>query len=83
MKKMLAVLLAVLALGLLWPRADEAGKPCEIPKSWGSLKAVSFSHYGAVAGQDLVFEAEDGTIRITKAECGSPAKATVILRVAD
>jgi hypothetical protein len=83
MRKLIAVVCAVFALALLWPRADEAGKPCEIPKSWGVLKAVSFSHYGAVAGQDIVFEAEDGTIRITKAECGSPAKATVILRVAD
>lgn len=75
-----AVLLAALVAIAVSPRPVSAGKPCAVPKSWGSLKAATFVTYGAVSGEHLVFEAEDGTIRIVNAECGDPAKATTITR---
>jgi hypothetical protein len=79
-----AVLLIVGAvLGSLWTRPVQAGQPCTVPKSWGSVKAFAVGQYGALTIQHLVFEAEDGTIRITSPECGNPPKATVVQRSAD
>lgn len=45
--------------------AVQAKEPCAVPKSWGKLVAVSARGNTT----DLIFEAEDGTIRAVWPTC--------------
>ena len=81
MRKMLLVVAVLVGAALLLAQPQaRAGNPCTVPKSWGTFRGVASGSSGL---QQIVFEAEDGTIRITSSECGSPPKATVVLRSAD
>jgi hypothetical protein len=59
--------------GAYWlaPTTAAAAKPCVIPRAWGKLVTVAPRVQGA---ELLVFEAENGTIRITNTDpnyCGN------------
>jgi hypothetical protein len=67
-----ALVLVGAVLGSLWTEPVRAGKPCTIPKEWGALKAVAAFPNGMSI---FAFEAADGTVRTTPANCKTPAQA--------
>lgn len=71
MRRIVAVVALVAAAVLLWPSGPQAGGPCTVPKAWGRAVGVQ----PGPAAPLVAFEAEDGTVRFTPANCGNPAKS--------
>lgn len=71
MRKLIAVAVLLAGAVILWPSRPEAGGPCTVPKAWGRAVGIQ----PGPAAPMVAFEAEDGTVRFTPANCGSPAKS--------
>jgi hypothetical protein len=70
MRRLLVALGLLALLILAAPRSQvRAGSRCSVPKSWGPLKAMTWSN--GMTGGDALFAFEDaeGHVRVTVAGC--------------